>query len=72
MSMSTGESNFIRKSQFSETTSNKFSIISQHPRSGCICGSHEFIVINLNTTSSSTNSCIKCRKCGKEYAIHYD
>ena len=70
--MSTGKSNFINKLQSSENASNKFSIISQNIRSGCICRSYDFLVINLNTTSSSTNTRLKCSNCGKEYAVFYD
>ena len=70
--MNTCKCNFVRYPQFTENTSNKFNIMSQHPRSGCVCGSNEFIVIDLNTTSSSTNNRIKCTNCGKEYAVFYD
>lgn len=58
------------KCKYSPSTVNNISVT--YTSSLCTCGSNEFIVTNANQTSSVTNSRLKCIKCGKEWALHYD
>ena len=52
------------------TTSNRSTI--RYLNNKCICGSNEFIYININTTSSVSNTGLQCIKCHRQWVLTYD
>ena len=52
------------------STSNRSTLTYLNNR--CTCGSNEFVYINLNTTSSVSNSCLQCVRCHRQWVLCYD